>query len=275
MVKRVLVVLGGSPLYPSAIRRAVELAKRGSGTVTAVVWADREIRHASIESSSSAGEAANALDNSPLGFNQQRYAQMLSEFRSACEAAHVEYRVVENGHNPVDMVASHWRYHDLVVFGMRGLFDYGLVEDGEATVVDMIRSGVRPILAVTKDFKSIRRVLIGYSGSMESAKAMKRYIQMGLWPEASIGIATCGADEGKCRQLLEDAAEYCHSYSVEPELIYRKEPAAEGLAAAADELRADMVVVGDSFRSTWVQRTLGRTTLQLLRQDKRELMLWH
>ena len=65
----------------------------------------------------------------------------------------------------------------LIVFGLRSLFESDLVADPHDTLVRLVQSGVRPLLAVSKQVAPIKKVLIACSGSMESAKAMKNFFQ--------------------------------------------------------------------------------------------------
>ena len=53
----------------------------------------------------------------------------------------------------------------------RGLLDYGVVDNVDS-IDDLFLRGVRPIVAVSSQFREIARVLVAYNGSMASAKAM-------------------------------------------------------------------------------------------------------
>ena len=64
------------------------------------------------------------------------------------------------------------------------------MQDPHDALVRLVESGVRPLLAVSKGVYPVRNVLIAYSESMESAKAMKRFVQMRLWLEAKLRVVT-------------------------------------------------------------------------------------
>ena len=110
------------------------------------------------------------------------------------------------------------RYHDLMIFGLRSIFEYNVsivdlsIEEPKDTLARLISAGVRPIIAVSDTFRPIQKVLIAYSGSMESAKTMKRFVQLRLWPDAKLKIVTFQSSEEKARQLLYDASEYCRAH---------------------------------------------------------------
>jgi hypothetical protein len=46
------------------------------------------------------------------------------------------------------------------------------------------------VIAVSGKFRPIQKVLIAYSGSMASAKTMKRFVQLRLWPDVQLKIVT-------------------------------------------------------------------------------------
>jgi len=74
-----------------------------------------------------------------------------------------------------------------MIFGLRSIFEYDIsFEEPKDTLARLISAGVRPIVAVSDKFRPIQKVLIAYSGSMESAKTMKRFVQLRLWPDAKI-----------------------------------------------------------------------------------------
>jgi hypothetical protein len=61
---------------------------------------------------------------------------------------------------------AHSRYNDVTIFGLKSLFDYGFTTEPRDTLIRLVSQGVRPIVAVSPEFRNIRKVLIAYSGSM-------------------------------------------------------------------------------------------------------------
>ena len=58
---------------------------------------------------------------------------------------------------------------------------------------------LRPLITVSSKHRRISNVLIAYSGSMESAKAMKRFAQLRLWPDANLRGGNLRARQGDCQ----------------------------------------------------------------------------
>lgn len=55
-------------------------------------------------------------------------------------------------------------------------------------------------------------MLIAYNGSMESAKAMKRLVQMRLWLDVEWEVMMFHMSDDKASELLLPAATYCRAH---------------------------------------------------------------
>ena len=81
-------------------------------------------------------------------------------------------------------------------------------------LVHLVREGVRPILAVSNNVEPIRKVLIAYSGSMESAKTMRQFIRTSYWDNIQLQIVSFGkANDPKVEKHLSEAVEYVRAGS--------------------------------------------------------------
>jgi len=166
------------------------------------------------------------------------------------------------------------RYHDLMIFGLRSIFEYDIsFEDPKDTLARLISAGVRPLIAVSDKFRPIQKVLIAYSGSMESAKTMKRFVQLRLWPDVRLKIVTFQSSEEKARQLLYDASEYCRAHGFHVEADSNPGSPKDFLLPMATLWQADMIVLGNSARNLMVKRLIGETALHIIRNADRPLFL--
>jgi len=262
MIKRILLGLGGTPYTSVAIQRAVELAKRFETEITGVTVVD--VKGLTKE-----------MVAQRVRVTKEKIEEAISEFESACAAGGIKYKVKqEEREGPFDLMISLARYHDLMIFGLRSIFEYDIsFEEPKDTLARLISAGVRPIIAVSDKFRPIQKVLIAYSGSMESAKTMKRFVQLRLWPDVKLKIVTFQSSEDKAHQLLYDAAEYCraHGFPVE----YESNPGSpkDFLLPIATYWQADMIVMGNSARNLLVKRLLGETALHIIRNADRPLFL--
>lgn len=273
MIKRILVGIGGTAFTAVAIDRAVELAAAHNARITAVsaVDPDRICKMGPVPAG--AGAYAKKMCENRLEVTGGQLRESVDALEQSCSAAGVPFTVEWETENAFDLLISHARYHDLTVFGLRSIFDYQLVEEPEKDLIRVLSQGVRPILAVSKRFRPIHKVMVAYSGSMESAKAMRRFVQFKLWPDAELTIVHFSDGHSNGKALLKDAADYCKDYGfkVQERMITGK-PSLQ-LLASAEEMDADMIVMGNSIRSIWLRKILGDTVLDTLTRADRPLFL--
>lgn len=273
MIKRILVGLSGTPFSHVAIRRAVELAQTHQAMLTGVTVVNMRQLENVGPVPIGAGDCARELRLQHITVTYEVVEKAIEEFESACRAAQVPYCIKREEGKPFDLMVSLSRYHDLMIFGLRGLFDYGYAGEPKDILAQLVRGGVRPIIAVSEHFRTIRRVLVAYSGSMESAKTMRRFVQMRLWPDVTLRIVTFEHPSEKAYQLLADAVEYCRAHGYEPESECSLASAREQLLPYAAEWEADLIVLGNSARSYLSRAVLGETALNVIRNADRPLFL--
>ena len=177
MLKTILVGLADIPHSQAATRHAIAIAQRHQSRLTAVTLIDPtklEVGPVPV----GAGDAARELHAHRVHLTEQVLKQAVREFRTACESADIPYDIVQEEGKPLERMADVACYHDLVVTGLRNLFTHGVLPSSEHELTRLVEGHVRPVLAVTPTAPSVHRVLIAYSGSPESADAMKRFIQL-------------------------------------------------------------------------------------------------
>jgi nucleotide-binding universal stress UspA family protein len=273
MIKRILVALSGTPFTASAVQRALELAHLHDAHVTGVTLFDvRRLEHVGPVPLGGAA-AAHELAEHRIHVVQERIEKEILSFENACRSSGTSCDVDRETGDVLGQLISLWRYHDVTVFGLRGLFEYGVVHNPDNVIVQLIAHGVRPIIAVAEQHRPIRRVLIGYNGSMESAKSMKRFVQMRLWPEVELKIVCLGKAEEEGRKLLADAAAYCRSHGFEAETGSVQGHARDGLVNEAKAWSADLVVMGSTSRGKIAKLILGDTAEYTMRHAEIPLFL--
>jgi len=274
MVKRILLGLGGTEFTASAVRHAIEIAQRYQASVTGVTVIDVEKLEDVGPVPAGAAQWAGELREHRIKVARKHVAAACDEFVRACQAAGVRYALLQEQGGAFDLMISEARYYDLMIFGLRSLFEYDFVADPCETLVRLVSHGVRPILAVAPDHRDVRRVLIAYSGSMESAKSMRRFVQLGLWPDAQCRVVTFqqgATSEGAA--LPRNAAEYCRAHGLHVEEDFVEGPAKPDILGYAAEWGADLIVIGNSARSVILKKVFGDTAKHTIRLSDRPLFL--
>lgn len=273
MLKRILVGLGGTEYATAAINQATALALAHDAEVTGVSILDVAQLTAVGPVPLGGGHYARQLAEDRLKKAQDVIERSIEEFTDASRAAGIRHQVLREVGEPFSLMKAQARYHDLMVFGLRSLFEFDIVPDSHDALVRLVQAGVRPLIAVARGYYPVKKVLIAYSGSMESAKAMKHFVQMRLWPDAQVRVVTFSDKSPAAPQLLADAAEYClaHSLRVETELL--EGAPKDHLLPYAESWGADLTVIGNSAKNLLLRRMFGETALHAIRNANRPLFL--
>jgi nucleotide-binding universal stress UspA family protein len=274
MIKRILVGLAGTTFTSVAIQRAVALAKAHDAEVTGVTVLDpHRMRSLAQPVPARIGHQSQQSDRA-IPLSPDSIEEAIQRLEQSCKEAGVKCRQLRETGDSFTTLIDVARYHDLIVFGLGSVLKYAFPgDDPHDQLIRLIGAGVRPLIAVSEEFRPISRVLIAYNGSMESAKAMKRFVQMRLWPEAELKVMTFNPSDERAYELLLAAEEYCgvHGFRVchqsnpgDPKVL---------LLPAATLWQADMIVMGNSARSVLVRKVLGETLLTTLTDTRIPLFL--
>lgn len=273
MIKRILLGLGGTPFTDVAIQRAVEMATIHGALITGVTVVDTKKLKQIGPVPPGGGIYAAKLREKRSVISEERVDNAIKQFRAQCEEADIRFTIERETGDLFERMIAHARYNDVTIFGLKSLFDYGFTAEPRDALIRLVSQGVRPIIAVSRQFRSIRNVLIAYSGSMESAKAMRRFVQLNLWPNVRLRIVHFGKSDDSTAQLLKDASDYCrdHGYLNETELV--EQSAREHLIEYAQQNDMDLIVMGNSIRNLLFRHLLGDTVLNVIQQSDRPLFL--
>ena len=273
MIKRILVALSGTPYTTIAIRHAIELARRHEAELTGVTIANLAAMSSVGPVPIGAGAAAAELVQFRQAVTRQRVEQSIEEFETACRRASMIHAVVREAGDPFEELTSLWRYHDLTILGLRGLFEYGVVHNPSDYLIQLVRSGVRPLLAVAETYRDVRRVLIAYDGSMHAAKAMKTFVQSQYWGNLTARIICLDTEPEQAAMLLADAGSYCRAHGLDASVESLDGPAAEGLLGDVEQWNADLIVLGSSAKSRMARWVMGDVCQHAIRHARLPLYM--
>lgn len=273
MIRRILVGLGDLEHSLTATSKAIEIARSQEASLTGVTLFDAERLDDRGIVPIGAGAAAQELADSRLRTASEVIEAVTRIFRSRCEQAGVRHATVHEQGDPLTSLTALARYHDLMVVGFQGLFEHGVVDEPDDELATLVQEGVRPLVAVTNEDRHVERVLIAYSGSMESAKTMKRYTQLRLWPAAKLRVVTFHSDADAGAERVSEAAEYLRAHNFDPETDVVNAPPRANLLDYARDWEADLIVLGNSAKSLMLRKILGETALHIMRDSDRMLFL--
>ena len=273
MIQRILVALSGTPYTPVAIRRAIELAATHQAKLTGVTVFDVKNITAVGTPLTGAGDEATWFLYEQLSLSTDRIEKAIADFEQACRSARIPFEIKNEKGDPLDMLVATSRYHDLIILGLRGLFEYGIVREPNNALARLIRERCFPVLASSKVYRSINKVMIAYDGSTQAAMMMRRFVPMRLWPQTKIVLACFEHPETEAMPWLNDAADYCRAYGFEVGILSLQQPVRKHLISSAEQQNCDLIALGHSGRSLMAQKLFGDTALHMIRETKRPLFI--
>lgn len=273
MIKRILVALSGTSYTAAAVEHALDMAKTHDASVTGVTCVDIGRLAMVGPTPIGAGAAAHELGEHRIHLTEERVHAAVADFEQRCAGAGVAHEVEHEIGDPLSELMSLARYHDVTIGGLRGIFEYGVIHNPDDMLTRVVRAGVRPIFAVTQTFRPIRRVMIAFNGSPESAKAMRRFVQSEMFPEISVDIVCFNRKLKDAETMLRRAKRYCeaHGLQVQTEMV-DKHPR-DALVDHATSTGVDLIVMGATSRNRIVQHVLGDTVLAAIRESQVPLYL--
>jgi nucleotide-binding universal stress UspA family protein len=275
MIKRILVGLGTSRTAASVTEHALAIAKPRAAELSGLAVIDAARLDWTGPRPMGVGVDVAAAD-----LRRQRHEQAAADvaaageqFATRCRAAGVAHGIVAETGDPFEIAADLVRYHDMCVFGLGGLFEHDVVAEPRDALERLVSDGVRPLLAVPEAYRPIHRVLVAYSGSLESAKTFKHFVLSGLYADAQVRIVHFDDEPETAARRLEKAAGYFAAHGRSVETDHAAGDAAQELIPYAQAWQADLIVAGNSARNLLLRRLFGETALRLLRESPLPLYL--
>ncbi|MFN3727853.1 MAG: universal stress protein [Allosphingosinicella sp.] len=152
---------------------------------------------------------------------------------------------------------------DLVVIGKRGASaDFAKGHLG-SKVERVVRQSVRPVLAASRAFRPIERVLIAFDGGPSARKAVAFAATSPLFEGLELHLVIAGTDNDRNRDCSRWASEVLGGRAKAVEIVGGN--ADDVLVAEATNRNADLVVMGAYGHSPLRTMIVGSTTTAVMR----------
>jgi len=274
MIKRILVGLGGTPFTKVSTLCATELARIHGAQTTGVTVVDLAKLNKVGPVPAGAGIYAQRMRERKERVTREGVEAAIDAFKSNCSDQQVVCRRIEYEQgDPFTAMIAEARYNDLTIFGLRSIFDYGFTSDPDKAIAQLVTQGVRPILAVAENYRPVKKALMAYSGSMESAKAIRHFLHLKAWPDVHLHIVHFKERGDTDPFLVKDVADFCQAHGFEVQTDTLDGQARKDLLPFAKEIDADLIVMGNSVRKTLIKQLLGDTVLETIKSADRPLFL--
>ena len=269
MIRKILLVAPEDPKTSSAVRVALDIARRTDASVTGFVAVDKD-------------ELSN-IGPAPIGgfhyhyeMAKNRVARGLSTakeavagLRSICEENDVPFVAQETTGDRDASLAQAWRFQDLTVLSNH-IWEPGSNEAGDAeTLLHFVAMGLRPLLVVPQGFEGTpAKAMVALSGSLDSTKSFKQFLQMRPFGEIPLHVVTVGDPKsGEApADLLRGAADYAalHGFEVTTAALPKADKRVRALLEHGSSVGAELFVVGSSYHQFLTMTRFGSHALGML-----------
>ena len=143
---------------------------------------------------------------------RQKVKKELESFEGFCHQKKLNCTLKTFEGRPDYIIEKESLYNDLVVIGMRNFFHFEREDKPETSLNQILGHTVSPILAVTKTFKPIKKVLMAYDGSLPSVRAFQRFAFMMRNQNYEVILLTKSNNEKAAHQDFEKVENYLVQY---------------------------------------------------------------
>jgi nucleotide-binding universal stress UspA family protein len=173
------------------------------------------------------------------------------------------------------------KYHDLLVVGRDSHFFYNEPRIETKTLAKVVKSGVSPTLVVTENYRDIKKVLVGFDGSIASARSLKSFVQLiSHNEEIEFELMHVTDEENIAKQdHLESVLDFAGNYLLEygfTSLVkneYKNGSPGDLIIKRQKEIDADLIILGAHSVSAIRRLTFGSTTHDLIANTNIPLFL--
>lgn len=278
MFNRILVPTDGSPSASAAAGYALSLSTIFDSTIVAIHVVDVRLIEGPVLQT-----IGSMWGDIPLPVHQEGVTRTLRERGSRlldalARRAQAEERPVETslevGIVP-EVIVEKARTVDLVVMGRRGEHAEFGSEPVGSTVAGVARRSPRPVLVCPRGSVPLERPLVAYDGSDHATRALEIGVEYAEKRGCPLHVTCVRTDAREAERLVEEACDYARGHSVEPIPLPRANDAvAERILEAAEEIEADLLIMGAYGSSRLKEFLMGSTTETLLASFAHPILLY-
>jgi len=280
MLKKLLVIAPEDPETSSHVRLALKLAGQHSATVTGFTAVDSERLSSVGPAPAGAFSYRHHLVQHRLGLGAETADKSSAKLKTMCEADGVAFAADIATGDQSQRLTSSWRFQDLAVLPSQ-VWSPGFRELGDSeTLLHFVAMGLRPLLVVPQGYEQFpKKVLVALSGSLDSAKAFKHFVQSRVFGDAAVHLVTVGEPKTgeKADDLLADAGRYAeaHGFAVTQSALPKSNNRVRALLDEAESAGTDAFVIGSSYRHFLMFTRFGSHAQGLLNVSKHPVFVSH
>ncbi|VTR99979.1 universal stress protein [Tuwongella immobilis] len=277
MLKSILIGLDGTAWSSRAIELGIQLAQTHNALLVGQGIIDEPTILGPEPTPLGAGAFKEHADSVRLERAVRQVERYLESFSLKCAEAGVASKPLEDRGSPPQVLLRQAQRFDLLLLGQETHFRFATQESNCETLNRVLHSMPRPVVVVPKRPASGDSILIAYDGSLQSARTLQAFTQLGLASGKSINIVSIHRDVDTAIRCAEIAIDYLNHHGIAAKnlAIESSDSPASVLLDAIAQTNAEMIVSGAYGQSVIREFFLGSVTQTLLAESPVPLFLYH
>ncbi|MDY6864278.1 MAG: universal stress protein [Thermodesulfobacteriota bacterium] len=278
MVKRILIPLDPSQYTENALDEGCNIARRNGAELTGLVILDIPGIEKSIGPIPLGGlYYAEKLEKHKEEEAHERIHSILSRFKEKCNEEEVAHREAEFQGSPSDRIIKESIFYDLVIMGLRTYFNFETSDKPGDSLEKILDHSITPIYGVPETMPvsdtEKTKVLIAFDGSLQSARAMKRFAKLADPDIMEVALIISHTDKETANYYMDQAEAYLNTYSINN---VKKIWTSQNIIRVMEEQYldwADIVVVGAHSKKGPFDFMAGSLVKYLIKEAKRPVFI--
>ena len=276
MIKKILVPTDGSAGSAIALEYAAALAADFSAGITGLNVIDIRALEGPFFSDISGSLGFSPIQNYLPKFQQildDRSDTILELFSSRCRERGIAATTKKLTGIIANIIADEARKAELVVISQRGEHEQWSSGLMGSTTESVVRKSPAPVLVTPAAYRSIKKILIAYDGSVESSNALKCACELFGRSCESASVVYVEQDEEKGRVLASEIAEIAAPYQLKYEGVWLKGDAAREILSHAEGNAIDLIIMGAFTHGRLHDLIIGSTAAYVIRKTSLPVLL--
>lgn len=273
---KILVGLDGSNYSQAAMEYACQIALKHSASITGVAVVDSPgIQRSGGPVPAGAMRYAERAQQRLLEQTQEKVDEILQSFQQVCDSKGVSYTLHADTGTPFEEIIEESKYHDFIVIGQKTFFNHNMADEPGDTLDRILRRGITPVFAVPERVDEVKKVLVAYDNSIQSARAIQIFLLLGIWTQCPITLINVNDDADAGNEVLNSLGEYFESYGVQPEKACLKGKPDSVITSYVHDNQIDLLVMGAYGRNNLRSFFFGSVTKGLIENTNIPLFIYH
>ena len=277
MLKKVLLVLDGSPAGQAARKYAFDLIEKTNAGMTAIGVLDTPWITAAQPEPLGGASFKIQRDEAMIEHTQDNMHRLLIDFKQEANQKGVQVDVVEAEGFPATEIERLSHEHDLILIGQTTDFHFDLDEDTDVTVRHVARDNSRPLLIVPKTPHQGDTVLVTLDSSLQASKALHMFLLLGLAQGREVHVLSMSEDNDFAQVIAQRGVRMCalHGVKAHAHTLHLSGKRDNLILSQAKEMNAGLIVMGGFSHSLLREVLFGSCTKKLMDETDIPLFLHH